>query len=98
MKRPNPSLGNTGADSDSENSAEVLTSEEKSGSLKTEEDDQWLTTEEAAKYLRINGATLRNLTSNGRVPYYKLGRLNRYLRSELKRLLLAHSKGPIYGH
>jgi excisionase family DNA binding protein len=98
MKSPKHPSDKNEIDSDGENLAEVLPSEEKSGSLKTEEIDQWLTTEEAANYLRINGATLRNLTSNGKVPYYKLGRLNRYLRSELKRLLLAHSKGPIYGN
>jgi len=65
-------------------------------SLKIEE--EWLTTEEAANYLRLSRQTLLNMTSNGQIPYYKLGRSNRYLRSELKRLLLAHSKGTNHGN
>lgn len=64
----------------------------------TIEESEWLTSEEAARYLRVTEQTLRNMTSNGRVPYYKLGRSNRYLRSELKSLLVTQSKGPIYGN
>ncbi len=66
-------------------------------SLKTEE-TEWLDTEEAAQYLRISPYQLRNLTSNGRVPYYKFGRSNRYLRKELRELLLAQSRGGRYGN
>ena len=60
--------------------------------------ESWLTTKEAAYYLRISVKFLLNLTSNGRVPYYKLGRSNRYLRSELKSLLLTQSKGAHHGN
>ena len=49
----------------------------------------WLTTEEAAAYLRISVGTLRNMTSNGQVPYSKLGRRNRYQIEDLRNL---HSK------
>lgn len=67
-----------------------------SSSLKTE----WLTTKEAAEFLKIPVGSLRNLTSNGKVPYYKLTgtRLNRYLRSELQGLLLSGFRGGSYGN
>ncbi len=58
----------------------------KNCSLKTEY--EWLTTVEAAEYLRVSVKALWNMTSNGHVPVHKLGRRNRYLRSELERLLL----------
>ena len=57
--------------------------------------DDWLTTEEAATYLRISPAALRNMTSNGQIPYYKLGRRNRYSKQELKELVSAQKRGPI---
>ena len=56
-------------------------------------DEDWLTTPEAAKFLKISEATLRNLTSNGRVPYYKWQRRNRYRKSELTQLLLSGKRG-----
>lgn len=55
--------------------------------------DVWMTTEEAASYLRISPATLRNVTSNGKIPVYKLGRRNRYLKSDLDDLLRATKRG-----
>lgn len=58
-----------------------------------EAQDEWLSSEEAANYLKIPVGTLRNMTSNGQLPFYKLGRLNRYLRSELKKLLLSNKRG-----
>jgi excisionase family DNA binding protein len=66
-------------------------------SLKTEE-TEWMDTKEAAHYLRISPYQLRNLTSNGRVPYYKFGRSNRYLRKELRELLLGITKGGSNGY
>ncbi len=60
--------------------------------------EEWLNTNEAAEYLRISPARLRNLTSNGRVPYYKFQRGNRYLKSELRNLLLANRRGGFYGN
>lgn len=59
-------------------------------SLKTEE---WMNTEEAARYLRLSVGALRNLTSNGKVPYHKLGNRNRYLLDDLRKLLLANKRG-----
>jgi excisionase family DNA binding protein len=52
---------------------------------------RWLTTEEAADYLRIHPGSLRNMVSNGTVkPSGKIGRLNRFLESDLRKLLLAN--------
>lgn len=48
-----------------------------------------LNTEQAAAYLGISSASLRNMTSNGKVPFYKLGRRNRYRLPELRELLLS---------
>jgi excisionase family DNA binding protein len=39
---------------------------------------KWLTTKEAARYLKITEGTLRNLVSSGQVKYHKRGRHNRY--------------------
>lgn len=50
-------------------SLDELSSFETVRSLKIEE-NEWLTSEEAARYLRISEPTLRNMTSNRRVPYY----------------------------
>lgn len=67
------------------------------GSLKSE-NAEWLTTEQAAKYLCLPVGTVRNLTSNGKIPYYKLGRLNRYLCEDLRKLLLKQKRGANYGN
>lgn len=58
-------------------------------------DKEWLSTAEAADYLGIPIGSLRNLTSNGKLPYYKVPgtRLNRYLRTELRELLLRERRG-----
>lgn len=56
---------------------------------------EWLTTDEAAEYLRISPASLRNLSSSGRVPYYKWQRRNRYKKNDLRDLLLANRRGRI---
>lgn len=54
---------------------------------------KWFTTEEAADYLRISVGSLRNLSSNGKIPFYKLQRRNRYLESDLRELLLREKRG-----
>lgn len=56
-------------------------------------EEEWLTTEEAAAYLRLSVGSLRNMTSNGHVPYYKLQGRNRYRLSELRNLLLSQKRG-----
>jgi excisionase family DNA binding protein len=64
------------------------------GSLTTE----WLTTKEAANYLRVSVPALRNLTSNGKVPFFKWEGRNRYLLVELRKLLLKNPKGGFHGN
>ena len=54
---------------------------------------EWLTSDEAAAFLKISPATLRNLTSTGKIPFYKFGRRNRYNKYELTRMLLSSRKG-----
>lgn len=63
--------------------------------LKTEK--EWLTTKEAAAYLSIPVQSLRNMTSNGKVPVYKLGRRCRYALADLRNLLLNNRVGGFYG-
>lgn len=62
------------------------------GSLKIEK-DEWLTSHEAALYLKVSTQTLMDLCSRRKVPYYKFGRRNRYLRSELENLLRSQKRG-----
>jgi len=69
-----------------------LSSNETARSLKTEK-IEWLTSEEAARHLKIPVGSLRNLVANGKIPYYKFGRSNRYLRSELDKIVLAKKRG-----
>ena len=54
---------------------------------------EWLDAREAATYLRLTLGAVRNMTSNGQLPHYKLGKRVRYLRSELRQRLLAQRKG-----
>lgn len=61
-------------------------------------DEQWFTTKEAANYLRISPQRLLNLSSTGRIKFYKFGRSNRYLKSELSELLFAQSRGGSNGN
>lgn len=56
-------------------------------SLKSES-DEWLTSVEVCNYLKISKKTLMNNVSLGHIPRFKLGRLNRYLKSEIERLVL----------
>jgi len=56
------------------------------------DNQEWLTTNEAAEFLRISVGSLRNMTSCGEIPYHKLGTRNRYLKSDLNDLLLKNKK------
>ena len=55
--------------------------------------ERWMCAEEAASYLSISVGALRNLTSTGQVPYYKLGKRNRYLKEELDKMLKKEPRG-----
>ena len=57
-------------------------------------DVEWLTTLEAANYLRISASRLYELCSLGKVPYYKFGRSNRFRKDELRDLLMIERRGP----
>lgn len=59
---------------------------------------EWLDSKSAAKYLCISVGTLRNMTSNGQIPYHKLGRRNRYALGDLHQLLSRVRKGGFYGN
>ena len=61
---------------------------------------EWLTTAEAAEFLRLPIGTFRNLCSNGSIPFYKVPgtRLNRYSKTELQGLLLAQKRGGSNGN
>lgn len=59
---------------------------------------EWFNSEEAASFLRITVKALRNMTSNGQLPFYKLGRRNRYRRRELETILHTHKRGKQYGN
>ena len=64
-----------------------------SSSLKIE----WLDSKEAANYLKLPVKSLLNLTSSGKIPYNKLGRLNRYQKDVLDSVLLQNKRGN-YGY
>jgi excisionase family DNA binding protein len=69
-------------------------------SLKTEYDgsDEFLTAYDAADFLRVPYQSVMNMTSNGQLPYFKLGRRNRYRKSELRELLLKNRRGGFNGN
>ncbi|MBF0313359.1 MAG: helix-turn-helix domain-containing protein [Oligoflexia bacterium] len=57
------------------------------------QEQEWITTDEAAKYLGISKRCLLNNTSQGKIPFYKFGRRNRYRLDELRQLLLSQRRG-----
>ena len=80
------------------NPSSIDVSQRASFSSLTTEYSEWLTSQEAAAYLGISTAMLMNLTSSGRVPYFKFGRSNRYLVSELRELLMSQPRGERHGN
>lgn len=48
---------------------------------------RWLTTCEAAQYLRVSISSIKTMIYRGQVRVHKLGRRNRFLREELERLI-----------
>lgn len=55
--------------------------------------DPWMTTEEAADYLRISPGTVRNKVSAGEIPCHRRGRIVRFRRSELDEWLSGGAVG-----
>ncbi len=58
---------------------------------------EWLDSPAAARFLGISVGSLRNMTSNGQIPYSKLGRRNRYRTEDLRQLLTKEKRG-CYGN
>ena len=54
---------------------------------------KWLSTKEAAEYLRVSIGSMKNLVYRGVIRPRKLGRLNRFKRVDLDRLLEASFQG-----
>ncbi len=49
---------------------------------------KWLTTEEAAQYLRVSANSIKTMVHRGKVRVHKLGRRNRFLIDELERVIV----------
>ena len=58
---------------------------------------KWMDSDTAASYLGLSVNALRNMCSNGQLTYYKLGRRNRYRKSDLDKLLLDQKRGGLHG-
>ena len=57
------------------------------------ENVRWLTSIEAAQYLRLSSSGLKTMVYRGQVRVHKLGRRNRFLREELERLITIPNQG-----
>jgi excisionase family DNA binding protein len=62
------------------------------------DNQEWIRAEDASRYLGLSLGALRNLTSNGVIPHYKLGRRVRYRIEELRALLLQNRRGVKNGN
>ncbi len=62
------------------------------GSLTTQP-NEWLTTDDVSSIYKLPIQSVRNMTSNGTLPVYKLGNRNRYSRSEIDAILLQNKRG-----
>jgi excisionase family DNA binding protein len=67
-------------------------------SLTTELANEFLNANQVAQYLKLPLQTVRNLTSNGKIPHYKLGSSVRYRTDDLRQLLLEQSRGVKNGN
>ncbi|MCB0415119.1 MAG: helix-turn-helix domain-containing protein [Bdellovibrionales bacterium] len=56
-------------------------------------DLKWMTTIEAAQYLRVSVGSIKNMVYRGMLSPRKLGRLNRFLRDDLDRAISLPAKG-----
>lgn len=66
--------------------------DEKTPSL---ESVRWLTSGEAAQYLRVSVSSLKMMVYRGQVRVRKLGRRNRFLRDELDRLITSPNERKV---
>jgi excisionase family DNA binding protein len=56
---------------------------------------KWLTTDETAQFLRISISALKTMIYRGQIQPYKLGRRNRFLMSDLDRLITPPKKSEV---
>lgn len=90
-------IGVAGVDSEVENRVKISENgfrsewffeNKKASERKTSpEEVRWLTTCEAAQYLRVSVSSIKSMIYRGRVRPYKLGRHNRFRRDELDLLI-----------
>jgi excisionase family DNA binding protein len=78
----------------SENQADVLSNTEQKFFEKKIVSSNWLTTKEAAEYLRTSPNQIRNWVYQGKVKHYKL--FNKSLRFKLNELDLLHQGGQVW--
>ncbi len=50
-------------------------------------ESEWLTVEEVAQYFKVSKTTVYRWTDEGRIKKYKIGRFNRYKKSELDQVM-----------
>ena len=55
------------------------------------ENVRWLTTSEAARYLRVSISSIKMMIYRGQIRVHKLGKRNRFLADELDRLITPSS-------
>lgn len=54
---------------------------------------EFVNAEQISAFLKINTQTVRNLTSNGKLPYYKFGKRVLYRIDEIRELILKNKRG-----
>lgn len=59
---------------------------------------EWLNSNEAAEFLGISEASLRNMVCRRQIIPYKLGRRNRYRFEDLRNLIGEQKVGAYYGN
>jgi excisionase family DNA binding protein len=57
----------------------------------------WMTSKEAAYYLRVSVPQIRNMVWRGQLPSYHLGTKLRFLKSDLDHLLMPQQR-RLYGY
>ena len=58
---------------------------------------EFVNAEQISVFLKINVQTVRNLTSNGKIPYYKFGKRVLYRIDEVRELVLKNKRGKYNG-
>ena len=56
-------------------------------------DNEWLTTAEVAKYLKVSATTVYRYADQGILKKHKIGRFNRFKKSEVDAAMTASQEG-----